>query len=126
MDTILDPAFTSSPVSTGFPRETAALNAQWIFQIPATSPDLLPLTYSVSPTTGDTPKRGVYSDLLNGIPGSTYNNPMDFDTHSFSETGIIEWWPSERGLHAFQVLITDSNGMICPLDFIIDVIDLCS
>jgi hypothetical protein len=96
LDTILDPAFTSSPVALGLPREYAAVGRLWTFdfskQVYTVSSSQLPLTFSMAaakPTTNTVPNSG----LVNTIMGSqTNSNPIQMTTTNFATTGVISWY----------------------------------
>jgi len=135
LDTVLDPAFEASPICFGLPREYAAVGVLWTFDFSqqVSHPNNLVMTYSLAPGVpeggwGD----GNYntfpnSGLLNSLMGSmTDDNPVDLDTHDFLNTGVMTWTPTQTGFYAMQVWVTDSNGNFSPMDFIIEVIEVCT
>jgi len=132
LDTILDPLYPNSPVSFGYPRETAAVGITWTFDMSkqSRSPSQLKLNYTIPPGRNGTVKPvAPNSGLANPLPGSrtptTNPIPLNLTKYNFKDTGIIEWVPVLEGFYMLQVWITDSNGIFVPIDFILQVIKLC-
>ena len=132
LDTILDPQFEASPVCFGLPREYAAIDVPWTFDFSqqVSHPQNLDLTYSMAPAF---PSSGwnyndntfLNSGLNNPLMGSyTDSNPVNLT--DFENNGIITWTPSQAGFYAMQVWVTDSNGIFSPIDFIVQVITVCT
>jgi hypothetical protein len=127
LDTILDPAYSSSPVAIGLPRETAAVGVEWTFDLTKQSfhPENLPLTFTLAtPTVVGVRATSPNSGLVNGVTGSVEGTAID--TSNMENNGIITWTPEVAGFYAFQVWVVDSNGVFVPLDFLIQVITLCT
>jgi hypothetical protein len=96
LDTILDPAFTASPMALGLPREYAAVGRLWTFdfsrQVYTISSSQLPLTYSIATGKQSGSNTVPNSGLANTLMGFQTDNPIQLTTTNFSSTGLISWY----------------------------------